>query len=98
MKPIRVLVVDDSATMRRLIAETLARDSRLEVVAQAADPYEAREAIKAHNPDIITLDVEMPRMDGLSFLEKIMRLRPTPVIMVSSLTSRGADATVQALA
>ena len=97
MKPIQVLIVDDSATMRGLIAATLGRDSAIRVVGQAANPYEAREAIKALNPDVITLDVEMPKMDGLSFLEKIMRLRPTPVIMVSSLTSKGAEATIQAL-
>jgi two-component system chemotaxis response regulator CheB len=97
MKQIRVLIVDDSATMRGLIAATLSHDSSIEVVGEAANPYEARDAIKALNPHVITLDVEMPKMDGLSFLEKIMRLRPTPVIMVSSLTSKGADATIQAL-
>jgi two-component system chemotaxis response regulator CheB len=97
MKPVRVLVVDDSATMRTLIATTLHKDPGIEVVSQAANPYEAREAIKAVNPDVITLDVEMPRMDGLSFLDKIMRLRPTPVIMVSTLTSKGAEATIRAL-
>jgi two-component system chemotaxis response regulator CheB len=83
--------------MRGLIAARLSQDSAIQVVGQAANPFEARDAIKALNPDVITLDVEMPRMDGLSFLEKIMRLRPTPVIMVSSLTSKGADATIQAL-
>ncbi len=95
--PIRVLVVDDSATMRGLIRTLLARDARIEVVGEAADPHEARSAIKALNPDVVTLDVEMPKMSGLEFLEKLMRLRPTPVIMVSSLTSAGADAAIAAL-
>ena len=91
MNPVRVLVVDDSATMRGLISAALRRDPGIEVVGQAADPLEAREAIKALNPDVMTLDVEMPKMDGLEFLEKVMRLRPLPVVMVSSLTARGAD-------
>ena len=94
---IRVLVVDDSATMRSLISATLRRDPEIEVIGQAADPLEARQAIKALNPDVITLDVEMPNMNGLDFLEKIMRLRPMPVIMVSTLTKQGTDATLQAL-
>jgi len=94
---IRTLIVDDSATMRSLIAATLRSDPQIEVVGQAADPLEAREAIKALNPDVITLDVEMPNMNGLEFLEKLMRLRPMPVIMVSTLTSRGAEATLTAL-
>jgi two-component system chemotaxis response regulator CheB len=96
MKPVRVLVVDDSITMRSLIRATLHRDPDVEVVGQAGDALEARAAIKALNPDVITLDVEMPNMNGLEFLEKIMRLRPTPVIMVSSLTVRGADAAIRA--
>ena len=94
MKPVRVLVVDDSATMRGLISASLSRDPGIEVVGQASDPLEAREAIKALNPDVMTLDVEMPKMDGLEFLEKVMRLRPFPVVMVSSLTARGATATI----
>ena len=94
---IRTLIVDDSATMRGLIAAALRRDPQIEVVGEAADPIEARAAIKALNPDVITLDVEMPNMNGLEFLEKLMRLRPMPVIMVSTLTSRGADATLTAL-
>ncbi len=94
---IRTLIVDDSATMRGLIAATLRRDPDIEVIGEAADPLEARAAIKALNPDVITLDVEMPNMNGLEFLEKLMRLRPMPVIMVSTLTSRGADATLTAL-
>lgn len=94
---IRVLVVDDSATMRSLISAVLGKDPEIEVVGQAADPYEAREAIKALNPDVITLDVEMPNMNGIDFLEKIMRLRPMPVVMVSTLTTRGAEITLEAL-
>jgi len=97
MKKVRVLVVDDSSTMRGLIASVLARDPEIEVIGEAEDPLEARQAIKALNPDVITLDVEMPNMSGLDFLEKIMRLRPMPVIMVSTLTRRGADETLQAL-
>jgi two-component system chemotaxis response regulator CheB len=97
MSPVRVLVVDDSATMRSLISAALRRDPQIEVVAQCGDPIEARATIKALNPDVITLDIEMPGMNGLEFLEKIMRLRPMPVVMVSTLTSAGADATLQAL-
>ncbi|MGO4870950.1 MAG: protein-glutamate methylesterase/protein-glutamine glutaminase [Roseiarcus sp.] len=97
MKPVRVLVVDDSATMRGLISASLTRDPGIEVVGQASDPLQAREAIKALNPDVMTLDVEMPKMDGLEFLEKVMRLRPFPVVMVSSLTARGATATIRAM-
>jgi two-component system, chemotaxis family, protein-glutamate methylesterase/glutaminase len=97
MKRIKVLVVDDSSTMRGLIANALQKDPEIEVVGQAEDPLQARQAIKALNPDVITLDVEMPNMTGLEFLEKIMRLRPMPVIMVSTLTRRGADETIRAL-
>jgi len=97
MSPIRVLVVDDSATMRGLITATLSRDPEIEVIGTADNPLEAREAIKALNPDVLTLDIEMPNMNGLEFLEKIMRLRPMPVIMVSTLTQRGADASLAAL-
>ncbi|MFM9942564.1 MAG: chemotaxis response regulator protein-glutamate methylesterase [Hyphomicrobiaceae bacterium] len=98
MTRIRVLVVDDSAAMRGLIVASLSRDPAIDVVGEAADPIAARQAIKALNPDVVTLDVEMPNMCGLEFLEKIMRLRPMPVIMVSSLTARGAEASVRALA
>jgi two-component system chemotaxis response regulator CheB len=97
MKAVRVLIVDDSATVRGLIRMLLARDPAVEVVGEAADPHEARAAIKAFDPDVITLDVEMPKMNGLDFLDRIMRLRPTPVIMVSSLTNRGAGAAIAAL-
>ncbi|WP_395665404.1 chemotaxis response regulator protein-glutamate methylesterase [Methylocella sp.] len=93
----RVVVVDDSASVRALIRALLERDPAIEVVGEAGDPYEAREAIKASNPDVVTLDVEMPKMNGLDFLDRLMRLRPTPVVMVSSLTAQGADAAVAAL-
>ena len=94
---VRVLVVDDSPTMRGLITAALRRDPEIEVIGSAADPLEAREAIKRLNPDVITLDVEMPNMNGLEFLEKIMRLRPMPVVMVSTLTQAGAEITLAAL-
>ena len=97
MKPIRVLIVDDSASMRALIRATLSADKAISVVGEAADPLQAREAIKALNPDVMTLDVEMPHMNGIEFLEKVMRLRPLPVIMISSLTERGAMITIQAM-
>ncbi|MCW0047461.1 chemotaxis response regulator protein-glutamate methylesterase [Brevundimonas sp. BT-123] len=97
MSPVRVLVVDDSLTMRGLISAALRSDPEIEVVGTAADPIEARAAIKALNPDVITLDVEMPNMNGLEFLEKIMRLRPMPVVMVSTLTAAGTDVTLAAL-
>ena len=95
--PIRVLVVDDSPTMRGLITAALRRDPEIEVIGSAADPLEARALIKELNPDVITLDVEMPNMNGLEFLEKIMRLRPMPVVMVSTLTQAGAEVTLRAL-
>lgn len=98
MKRCRVLVVDDSAVVRQLLTELLAQDPGIEVVGSAADPLLARDKIKRLNPDVLTLDVEMPRMDGLAFLENLMRLRPMPVVMVSSLTERGADITLQAMA
>lgn len=94
---VRVLIVDDSPTMRGLISAALRRDPEIEVVGAAADPLEARALIKALNPDVITLDVEMPNMNGLEFLEKIMRLRPMPVVMVSTLTQAGAEVTLAAL-
>lgn len=97
MSPVRVLVVDDSTTMRGLICAALRRDPAIEVVGEACDPYDARAAIKALNPDVVTLDIEMPKMNGLEFLEKIMRLRPMPVIMFSTLTSRGSSEAIAAL-
>ncbi|OZI32621.1 chemotaxis response regulator protein-glutamate methylesterase [Bordetella genomosp. 1] len=97
MKKIRVLCVDDSALVRGLMTEIINSHPDMEVVATAPDPLVARELIKQHNPDVLTLDVEMPRMDGLDFLEKLMRLRPMPVVMVSSLTERGGEITLRAL-
>lgn len=97
MERVRVLVVDDSATMRGLIKAVLRTDPAIDVVGEAADALEARSAIKQLNPDVVTLDVEMPNMNGIEFLEKIMKLRPMPVIMVSTLTQRGAEATLAAL-
>lgn len=94
---IKVLVIDDSATMRALIRATLEQSNKIVVVGEAGDPLEARAAIKTLNPDVVTLDVEMPNMNGLDFLERLMRLRPMPVIMVSTLTSRGTEATLLAL-
>lgn len=94
---IKVLIVDDSALIRQMMEKMLASDPAIEVVGTAQDPYIAREKIKKLNPDVITLDVEMPRMDGLTFLSNLMRLRPMPVVMVSSLTERGAETTFRAL-
>ena len=97
MSKTRVVVVDDSALVRSLLSAIINRQSDMECVGAAADPLIAREMIRALNPDVITLDVEMPRMDGIDFLAKIMRLRPTPVVMVSTLTERGAEVTMRAL-
>lgn len=94
---IRVLVVDDSALMRQMLTSVLNADPDIEVVGAAPDPLCARQMIKDLNPDVLTLDVEMPKMDGLTFLTKIMTLRPMPVIMVSSLTKKGAETTMRAL-
>ena len=94
---VKVLIVDDSLTMRGLISAALKSDPEIEVVGTAADPLEARTAIKELNPDVLTLDVEMPNMNGLEFLDKIMRLRPMPVVMVSTLTAAGTDVTLAAL-
>ncbi|HLU79975.1 MAG TPA: chemotaxis response regulator protein-glutamate methylesterase [Burkholderiaceae bacterium] len=96
-KKIRVLCVDDSALVRSLMTEIINSQPDMEVVATAPDPLVARELIKQHNPDVLTLDVEMPRMDGLDFLDRLMRLRPMPVVMVSSLTERGSEVTLRAL-
>lgn len=94
---IRVLIVDDSALTRQVLGTLLSRDPDIEVVATASDPYIARDKIMRLHPDVLTLDVEMPRMDGLSFLEKLMRARPMPVVMVSSLTEVGCATTLRAL-
>jgi two-component system, chemotaxis family, protein-glutamate methylesterase/glutaminase len=94
---IRVLIVDDSALVRQLLTEILGSDAEIDVVGAASDAHRAREMIKALNPDVLTLDVEMPKMDGITFLRNLMRLRPTPVVMVSTLTERGADITLEAL-
>ena len=94
---IRVLIVDDSALMRKLLSSVLAADDEIEVVGTAPDPLVAREQIKKLNPDVVTLDVEMPRMNGIEFLRKIMELRPTPVVMISTLTQAGAETTLEAL-
>jgi two-component system chemotaxis response regulator CheB len=97
-RPIRVLIVDDSALVRSLLTDILKAAPGIEVVGVAADAHAAREKIKQLNPDVLTLDVEMPKMDGITFLRNLMRLRPMPVVMVSSLTERGADVTLDALA
>jgi two-component system, chemotaxis family, protein-glutamate methylesterase/glutaminase len=94
---IKVLCVDDSALIRDLLTEIINSQPDMEVVAVAPDPIAARDLIKQHNPDVLTLDVEMPRMDGLDFLERLMRLRPMPVLMVSSLTQSGSEITLRAL-
>jgi two-component system chemotaxis response regulator CheB len=96
-KPVRVLIVDDSALIRQLLSTLLSADPEIEVVGTAGDPFVARERIKALNPDVVTLDVEMPHMDGVTFLRKIMTLRPMPVIMISTLTQAGAETTLEAL-
>ncbi|MCX2780089.1 chemotaxis response regulator protein-glutamate methylesterase [Microbulbifer thermotolerans] len=97
MEKIKVLCVDDSALIRGLMSEIINSQPDMEVVAVAPDPLVARDLIKRHNPDVLTLDVEMPRMDGLDFLERLMRLRPMPVLMVSSLTRSGSEITLRAL-
>ena len=96
-KKIRVLCVDDSALIRSLMTEIINSQADMVVVATASDPLIARDLVKQHNPDVMTLDVEMPRMDGLEFLERLMRLRPMPVVMVSSLTEHGSEAALRAL-
>ena len=93
----RVLIVDDSALVRKMLTGILDADRSIQVVGTAADPFAARDKIKQLNPDVLTLDVEMPKMDGLTFLRNLMRLRPMPVVMVSSLTAKGAEVTLEAL-
>lgn len=95
--PIKVIIVDDSALIRSLLTEIIDAEPDLKVVGTAPDPLAARQKIKELNPDVITLDVEMPKMDGLVFLEKLMRLRPMPVVMVSSLTEKSSTVTLRAL-
>lgn len=97
MKKIRVLVIDDSALIRSLLTEIINSQRDMEVVGAAPDPLIARDMIKQLAPDVLTLDVEMPKMDGLDFLERLMRLRPMPVVMVSTLTERGSEITLRAL-
>jgi len=97
MKKIKVLVVDDSPVFRALLTQIIRSDPELDVIAAAEDPYEARDLIKKLNPDVLTLDVEMPKMNGVQFLKNLMRLRPMPVVMISTLTQHGADATLTAL-
>jgi len=97
MAKTRVVVVDDSALVRSMLSEIINRQSDMVCVGAAADPLVARDMIRALNPDVITLDVEMPRMDGLEFLSRLMRLRPMPVVMVSTLTEQGAEVTLRAL-
>src|SRR5262245_54579907 len=96
-RPIRVMVVDDSELVRRLLVETLRKHPDIEVIATAGDPYEAREKIAAEKPDVVTLDIEMPRMNGLTFLEKLMRHYPLPVIIISSLGRSGSEPAIEAL-
>ena len=95
---IKVLIVDDSALVRSILSDLLGQDPALEVVGTASDAHMARDKIKRLNPDVLTLDVEMPKMDGLTFLHNLMRLRPMPVVMVSTMTERGAETTLDALA
>lgn len=97
MKKIRVVVVDDSALVRGLLTEIINRQKDMECVGAANDPLVAREMIRELNPDVITLDIEMPKMDGIDFLSRLMRLRPMPVVMISTLTERGAEVTMRAL-
>ena len=97
MAKTKVLVIDDSALMRQLLSDILSSDPELEVIGVASDPLVAEKKIMTAPPDVVTLDVEMPRMDGLTFLEKLMRVRPLPVVMISSLTERGCETTIRAL-
>jgi two-component system chemotaxis response regulator CheB len=97
VRPTRVLIVDDSAIVRKMLADSLRGERDLEVVGTAADPFIARDLILQHEPDVVTLDIEMPRMDGLTFLKRLMEHHPLPVIIVSSLTKSGSQASIEAL-
>jgi two-component system chemotaxis response regulator CheB len=97
MNPIKVLIVDDSNLVRTVLTEILKTQNDIQVVGAANDPYEAREMIKTLEPDVLTLDIEMPKMDGITFLKNLMRLKPMPVVMLSTLTAKGADATLMAM-
>ncbi len=94
---IKVLIVDDSPLIRGLLKEILGQADGIKVVGTAEDPYEARELIKSTSPDVLTLDIEMPKMNGINFLKNLMRLRPMPVVMISTLTQEGSPATIEAL-
>src|SRR5579871_104531 len=96
-KRIRVLIVDDSAVVRQTLSSLLSSDPEIEVIATAADPFVAADRMEAETPDVITLDIEMPRMDGLTFLKKIMTQHPIPVVICSSLAEEGAQSTLKAL-
>ncbi len=96
-KKVKVLIVDDSALVRQVLTSILESSSQIEVIGTARDPLDAREKIKKLNPDVITLDIEMPKMDGVTFLKNLMRLRPMPVVMISTLTESGAEVTLEAL-
>jgi two-component system, chemotaxis family, protein-glutamate methylesterase/glutaminase len=96
-RPVRVLIVDDSALVRKILADGLSKDPEIEIVGQAGDPYRARDLMVELSPDVITLDVEMPRMDGVTFLRKYMAVMPTPTVMISSLTQEGKRITLDAL-
>jgi two-component system chemotaxis response regulator CheB len=96
-RPIRVLIVDDSMVVRRILTDSLGQEPDIEVVGTAADPYVARDRILELNPDVLTLDIEMPRMDGLTFLRKLMRFRPMPVLVVSSLARASCAVALEAL-
>ena len=97
MKQVRVLIVDDSALVRQTLADVLSSDPEIEVIGSASDPFVAAERIREQIPDVITLDIEMPRMDGLTFLQKIMMQHPIPVVICSSLAEEGAQSTLRAL-
>jgi chemotaxis response regulator CheB len=97
MNKIKALIVDDSLVIRNVLTEILNSSPQIEVVGAAEDPYVARELIKQLNPDVLTLDIEMPRMDGITFLRNLMRLRPMPVVMISALTESNAEVTLTAL-